>query len=151
RHGLGQIAYRSGDYNKVLSPAVALPVVEAVRARGKGNKDPIVLRDERVGCNLLGLAMRADGQVGKVPGALDVLGLLLRIQPEKGVIDPAGPELETFIRELKDQVKALKGKDEQKLAVTVKNFSLFLDKLKEEQGRLNQKSDLIFLANCYAS
>jgi tetratricopeptide (TPR) repeat protein len=152
RHGLAQIAYRAGDYNRVLSPAVALPVVEAVRARGKGNNDPIVLKDERVICNLLGLAMRADVQVGKVPEALDVLGLLLRVRPEKGAIDPAGPELETFIRELREQVKTLKAaKDEKKLAETVKNFSLFLNKLKDEQARLNQKSDLIFLANCYAS
>ncbi len=195
RLGLGQVAYQESKYQEVLSPAIAQPVVAAVRQRGQAgaaaaarlapplaaaekalaaNKDAgkaeplrervealrkqrddaqaIVLRDDRVIANLLGLAMRADVQVGKVPEALDVLGLLLRVRPERGALDPVAPELEIFIRELREQVKTLKAaRNEKKLAATVKNFSLFLDKLKEEQGRLNQKSDFIFLANSYAS
>jgi hypothetical protein len=178
RHGAGQLEYRDGRYANVLTPALTGVVVDTMRKLRKDadaevaklrvqvQKNPkdeglqqrleeaqwIVLKDDRVVCNLLGLAMRANVQVGKISEALEVLTLLQRVRPEKGAYDPVQPELETFIRELKLRMKTLTDqKDTKNLAITTKNFSLFLEKmtLGQDVTKLNQK-DRVFLANCYS-
>src|SRR5262249_54061619 len=69
RLGVGQLDYRAGRFDKVLAPNVTGAVIEQVKALGKGTPE-IVVQDDRVVGNLLGLAMRANVQVGKIPEAL---------------------------------------------------------------------------------
>jgi hypothetical protein len=151
RLGVGQLDYRAGRFDKVLAPNVTGAVIAQVKALGK--EPEIVVKDDRVIGNLLGLAMRANVQVGKIPEALEVLALLQRVRAEKGAFDPVQTELETFIRELKLQMKTLgQKKDAKALDVTTKNFSLFLEKMTTGQdvAKLSQK-DRLFMANCYSN
>jgi hypothetical protein len=154
RYGIVFGQYRAGDYDAVLAPKAAGEVVEAVRkAAGKG-AEPILVPDAKLTGEILGLAMRASVQKGKINEAKQILGLLRRLRGDEkeGAGEQAGAVLQTLVQELKAQVRELKDKGQKKqLEATVKNFSQFLEELAKEPGRTPSRESILFLASSYAS
>ena len=154
RYGIVFGEYRAGHYDAVLAPKAAGEVVEAVRkAAGKG-VEPIQVADAKLTGEILGLAMRADVQKGKINEAKEILGLLRRLRGDEkeGAGEQAGAILQTLVLELKAQVRELKDKGQkQQLEATVKNFSQFLEELAREPGRTPSRESILFLASSYAS
>lgn len=167
RLGVANLEYRAGQYDKVLSDKLTGDIVTAVSKQGaeilkaaeaqaKAKKSKlededisIVLGDYRVTGDLLGLAMRASVQKGKLDDAKKILGLLQRLKGEGVDFDP-NAVLQGLIGELQQQVNEMRAKkEEKKLQETIKNFSAFLDAL--GQSKNLPTNMLFFLANCYGS
>ncbi len=152
RYGLAQTAYRAGNYDAVLAPKATGEIVEEVRKLGADGK-AIKMSDYRAVGELLGLALRADVQKGKINEARAILDLLRRLTgdgDEAG--DSAGNVLQTLIRELRSQLREYKDKkDTVRYDETVKNFSQFLDELTKELGAKSTPEQVAFLAGCYSS
>jgi hypothetical protein len=153
RYGICQMEYRAGEYDKVLAPNAAGAILDEVRKLAGKGKEPIKVADAAVTGEILGFAMRASVQKGKIDQARSILGLLRRLTAEdKGVSEQAGAVLQTLVLELKAQIRELKDKGQKKqLALTVKNFSQFIDELAKEPGTKNSRESILFLAGCYAS
>ena len=154
--GLAELEYRAGNYDNVLSPELTGNAVEQVKqARAK---TPIVrMKDFQITGDLLGLALRANVQKGRIEEAKAILTLLenLKGTEENLLVDNSGVlrnlvvELEAQIRDLQ---KAGDPAGQAKLKATVANFSLFFDALaKQFEAKALDKNDLFFLARCYDS
>jgi hypothetical protein len=154
RYGIVQGEYRAGRYDAVLAPKAAGEVVAQVRKLAGKDGGAIHVPDARLTGEILGLAMRASVQKGKVAEARDILGLLRRLagNDRDGAGDQTGATLQTLVLELKAQIRELKDKQQKKqLEATVKNFSQFLEELAKEPGYKDSKESIVFLASTYAS
>src|SRR2546427_4842895 len=112
------------------------------------------MKDYQVTGEILGLALRADVQKGKIDEAKAVLALLRRLSGEQDALgaNPAAV-LRTLVTELKVQVRDLKkAGDQAKLDKTVANFSAFLDELaKNPSQKEPDRNEVKLLADCYES
>ncbi len=154
RYGMAQAEYRAGEYDKVLAPSATGDVVAEVKKLGQAEKGAIKLRDYQLTGEILGLAMRADVQKGKIAEAKEVLALLRRLSGPDDAAEAtsAGAVLKTLVLELKSQVRDLKAKQQTKqLDATVKNFSAFLDEMARQFSKNPSRDDLMFLAASYSS
>ncbi len=152
--GQAEAEFKRGDYDKVLSPELTGAVVAEVKKEGQKNAGPIRMREFKVTGDVLGLALRASVQKGKVDDARDILKLLERLTGPEGEItlDPAAV-LKGLIQEMEKQVEVLKkAGDVEKLKKTVASFTSFVDDLAKSAGQKKlQPADYFFLARCYDS
>lgn len=151
RLGKAQTEYHLGNYAKVLEPKYTGETIAQIKKLSKGDQ-PIKLKDYQVTGDILGLALRAQVQQGKITDAKEILQLLRRLASEQEVTGSATAVLQTLVQELKTQLQDLRSRgDMEKLKVTVNNFSAFLEELAKEPEQKLQKENLFFLASCYAS
>lgn len=161
--GQGDVAYRQGEYDKVLAPELTGKVVADVKKRVAAEK-VAKFKDYQVTGEIVGLALRANVQKGNMDEAKTLLKLLENVKPENASDLDGGSTnvLRNLVVELAAQVKQLKdSKDTKKLKQTIANFSDFLDALIAQKagGAKGAKievidldrSEILFLANCYDS
>lgn len=152
RFGLADCAYRQGDFTKVLEDRLTGKVVADVTALGKGG-GKIQLEDYQITGDLLGLALRANVQKGNVSKAQQILDLIQRLTDKNDVVVDPGAVLRNLLGELQTQLKELRSKgNQEKLRATIGSFSNFLDAVMKQRGTKGlQSSEILFLANCFAS
>lgn len=158
--GLAETEFKAGNYDKVLGPELAGSVVAEIKKLGQ-TAGPIRMPDFEVAGEVLGLALRANVQKGKVDDAREILKLVERLTGTEGelAVDPA-KVLRNLVQELEVQVQVLKkAKDADNLKKTVANFSAFVDDLaknldkKAQDPKTNKvdAADYFFLGRCYDS
>lgn len=148
--GLARAEYRAGQWEKVLKQTG--PAVEQLASAGKESKGLLKRADAAVAGDLLGLALRAQIQLGNVAEARQLMLLLRRLADEK-TGEPVGAEVLTrAVGELKLQMADLrKAGDKAGLEATVTKFGAFLEAVgKDDPKLLADRQFLIFLGNCYA-
>lgn len=151
--GLAETEFKAGQYDKVLGPELAGAVVAEVKKLAQ-TPGQIRMPDFKVVGEVLGLALRANVQKGKVDDAREILKLIERLSGPEGELPvDASALLQGIVRELEFQVKALReAKDAEKLKTTVAKFSSFVDELAKNPGKKGfEPTDYFFLARCYAS
>jgi len=148
--GMADTQYRAGNYDKVLEQT-GTTVTDAKKLAEKPG--PIAMRDYKITGEVLGLALRANVQKGKMPEAQEILKLIERLRGTEGQFADPTAVLRALIQELQTQVKALrKAGETEKLNTTVKNFSAFVDELaKNPSKKKMEPTDYFFLGRCYAS
>lgn len=152
--GLAEVEYREGRYEKVLAPTLTGGVLDQVRKTKPDDAGKIRFKDFQVISEILGLALRAQVQLGKVPEAKGTFKLLEALEGEAGDI---GAGMTNVLRELVDdlqvQLRELKASgDAKRLKDTVTNFSAFLKDMAERPDKKAlPPNDLLFLANCFTS
>jgi hypothetical protein len=153
RLGMADVEYRAGNYDKVLAADLTGSVVDMVKKEAaKGGV--IRLEDFQVTGEILGLALRANVQKGKVDEAKLILKSLENLKgPEDSALADSTGVLRNLVVELQVQIRDLqKAGNQEKLKKTVANFSEFLDALVKQSDKKGlDKSDLFFLARCYDS
>ena len=152
RLGLAETEYRAGNYDKVLTPNLAGGTVAEVKKLGAA-PGQIQLPDYKVTGDILGLALRAYVQTGKIEEAKGVLHLLQRLTSTEGLEADPTAVLRSLIQELELQVRTLqKANDPEALKKTTANFSAFVDELAKSPGKKGlQATDYFFLARLYDS
>jgi hypothetical protein len=152
RLGMADTQYRAGKYDKVLAPDQTGKTVAEVKKLGE-KPGPIALRDYQVTGDVLGLALRAYVQLGKMPEAQEVLKLIERVKGTEGEFSDPTAVLRALVQELQTQVAALKkAGDSKRLNETVVNFSAFVGELAKNPGKKKMEpADYFFLGRCYAS
>jgi len=152
RLGLAEIEYRKGNYDLVLSPPLTGAVVVEVQKLG-AKAGPIPMREYQVVGDILGLALRASVQKGKIAEAKTVLGLIQRLSSDGGEFADRTGVLRTLVQDLEVQVRALKkANDPAKLKAFVGNFSALVDELaKGSDKKGNDPATFFFLARLYDS
>jgi hypothetical protein len=153
RLGLADVDYRNSNYDKVLGPALAGAVIDEVKKIGGKGDGPIRMKDYQITGEVLGLALRASVQKGKIDDAKNILKLMQRLTGEDGLLADPTATLRALVQELQIQVKELrKAGDSVRLKDTVKNFSAFVDELAKRPDKKGlEAKDYFFLANCYDS
>ncbi len=153
RYGRADTEYRAGNFDRVLATDLTGGIVDQVKKEG-AKPGPIRMKDFQITGDIIGLAMRATVQKGKIAEARDLLRLLERLHGEEDALaaNPANV-LRILVKELEIQVRDLqKAGDQAKLDQTVKHFSAFLVELTKNPGPKGlAKHDLYFLGNCYSS
>jgi hypothetical protein len=155
RVGLGEMEYRNGAYEKVLSKEVTGDIVEQIKTLGKAPGD-INLNDFQITGELLGLALRAHVQKGQLKEAKELLGLIKRVKSagltEQG-IDPTAALSGKLINDLRVQITDLKAsKKKDRLDATIKNYGKFFDLvLADQDSKSLSSTNLFFLAEGYAT
>jgi TolA-binding protein len=148
RFGQGEADYRAGQYAKVC--AALEPVVNELR--NPATRGPLTeIKPPGLLHGLLGLALRANVQDGKIDRAKDILDLLQATAPENSL-----DILRDLVRQLNGQVQELRQKGESakdQLDRTVESFSVFLDVLAKQptQDKPLPPELTLFLAESYAS
>ena len=130
--GQADFAYRAGNYDKVLEPALTGKVVDFVKKEAE--KDPVVrLKDFQITGQILGLAMRANMQKGKIDEAKQLMKILENLKDVKeNALADTSAVLRSLVGELDVQIHELqRAGDQVKLKQTLGNFSDFLDALRE--------------------
>jgi hypothetical protein len=148
RLGQAEIEYRKGTYDLVLSAPLTGAVVAEVQKLG-AKAGPIPMREYKVVGDILGLALRASVQKGKIAEAKTVLGLIQRLTSDGGEFADRTGVLQTLVQDVEVQVRALKkAGDAAKLKTFVGNFSGLVDELaKGSKG--NDSTTFFFLARLY--
>jgi len=149
--GMAEVAYRQGNYKQVLDPTRTGTVLKSILAMKPDGTGKIRLKDFQVTTELLGLALRAQVQMGKIPDARATLKTMEMLAGEAGDIGAGMTNvLRELVVDLQTQVRELKAAgDAKKLKETVSNFSTFLDDLAAKKGA--NAGDLVFLASCFSS
>ena len=147
--GQADFAYRAGNYDKVLEQGLAGKVVDFVLKEAEKEK-VVRLKDYQITGQILGLALRANVQKGKIDEARKVMKVLENLKDVKdNALVDTGTFLGNLVSELDAQIHALhKAGDKAALKRTQANFTEFLDALVKQGGKLERK-DLFFLARCY--
>jgi hypothetical protein len=150
RLGLAEIEYRKGNYDLVLSPPLTGAVVVEVQKLG-AKAGPIPMREYQVVGDILGLALRASVQKGKIAEAKNVLALIQRLTSDGGEFADRTGVLRTLVQDLEVQVRALKkANDAAKLKTFVGNFTGLVDEMAKGTKGVDPTT-FFFLARLYDS
>jgi len=144
-YGKAESEYKAGQYAKVT--AAMGPVVAQI---GKGEL-PEIKKSPQVYMAVLGLALRANVQQGKIDEAQKILKLLLDSSKEGDLGDPTQLLL-SLVQTLKEQIQELRKKGpsaKEQLDKTISSFESFVDAL-AKQDTLGSDS-VLFLAQSYSS
>jgi hypothetical protein len=152
--GLGRadLEYKAGAYEKVLQPDMTGKVVDFVKKEAE--KNPVIrLKEFQITGQIVGLALRANIQLGRIDEATKLLKILQNLS---GVKDNALVDTSAVLRglvgELDTQIHGFRRMGDQekvKLKRTQENFTLFLDALVKQGDKSLERKDLFFLARCY--
>ena len=150
RLGLARIEYQKGNYDQVLKFSDG--IVDEVKKVGQ-KPGPIPIRDYKVVGEVLGLALRANVQKGKIDGAKSVLGLIQRLTGTDGGFADQTEVLRTLVQDLEVQVRVLKkANDPAKLKAFVGNFSALVDEMAKGSDKKGvDPATYFFLARLYDS
>jgi hypothetical protein len=152
RYGFTRTEHLAGHYDQVLAPAAAGDVVAEVKKTAGKGAEPIRTQDPRLIGEILGYAMRAEVQKGRIPAAVELLRLLQRLAD--GDAPPGsltGPILRAIVHETEAQRRELeKSKEVKKVAEMNKNFSAFFDEVVRESKDVSA-GQLALLASLYSS
>lgn len=138
--GAADVAYKKGDYEAILKDdllgAVAKEILDIAKKLDADVKDPkapkakIKVKDVGVVGDSLSLVLRSFVQMGNLPAATGVYGLLLRLDSEEGGADRSANFTRILIEDLKQQVKTMKeANDAAKLKDMRGKFVPFADAL----------------------
>jgi hypothetical protein len=141
KYGRANTEFAAGHFDKVR--AVLDPVVARIKADDKN--------DPKLRLALLGLALRANIQDGKLDKGLEVLKVLQAAaadNPKEGGINAI---LQNLAVEMRAQIEALrKKKDKAQLEKSTAGFTAFLDALRKQQQEPSVERRIL-LARSYAS
>jgi hypothetical protein len=146
-YGLAEAEFSAGRVE------LAAKQLDALLARVTKGEFPELKKNQQLRWGLLGLALRANVQLGKADRSRAVLDLLRRFAKDDAADSDAAGMLLPMVQLLKEQVQELRkqgDKAKDQLARTVETFELFLDETaKNEKGRTLEV--VLFLAQGYSS